>query len=119
MRFFADNDVFGSTIALLRSQGHDVQTAREAHLASAPDEDVLDHALRTGRVLVTNDTDHGSLAFLSSHLSRGIILMRVNRLTISYANEELLRMLAEHTEEELHRLFVVVEPGRHRIRRLL
>lgn len=118
MRFFADNDVFGATIALLRSQGHDVLTAQQAGLASAPDEEILSHALGTGRILLTNDTDHGNLAFLYAHPSRGIILIRADRPTIAHANQELLRVLAEHAEDELHTLFVVVEPGRHRLRPL-
>ncbi len=116
MRFFADQDVYGGTIAFLRSQRHDIQTAREASLSSAPDQEVLHHALEVERILLTRDSDYGSLTFLSAQPSTGIIFLRIARPTISQVHDELLRLLAEHTEEELHNLFIVVEPGRHRIR---
>ncbi|MDO8689703.1 MAG: DUF5615 family PIN-like protein [Dehalococcoidia bacterium] len=118
MRLFTDHDVYGSTIALLRSQRHEVQTAQEAGLSNAPDQELLRHALGTGRVLLTRDSDYGSLIFLNAHPSMGIILLRITRITVPHVHQELLSLLAEHTESELHSLFIVVEPGRHRIRRL-
>ena len=118
MRFFADQDVYASTIAFLRSQGHDVQTAREAGLSATPDQEILRRALEAGRILLTRDSDFGSLAFLSMQPSIGIILLRIAPQSALQVHQELLRLLSERTEEELRYLFAVVEPNRHRIRRL-
>ena len=118
MRFLADQDVYAYTIAFLRSQGHDVLTAREAGLSTTPDQEILGRALETGRILLTRDSDFGSLAFLNMQPSTGIILLRIARQTASQVHQELLRLITEHTEEELHYSFVVVEPSRHRIRNL-
>jgi len=118
MYFLADHDVFGATIAFLRSQGHNVLTAREAGLARSPDNEVLRQARQTGRILLTRDSDYGSLTFLDAQPSLGIILLRISLPVIPHVHEELLRLLSEHSEEELHMLFAVVEPGRHRLRPL-
>ena len=45
MRFLADQDVYAYTIAFLRSQGHDVLTAREAGLSTTPDQEILRRAM--------------------------------------------------------------------------
>lgn len=41
MKFLTDECVYKVTVDLLRSWGHDVQTAQETGLAGKPDEDVL------------------------------------------------------------------------------
>ena len=118
MRFFADQDVYASTIAFLRSHGHDVLTAHEAGLSTASDQEILSRALEAGRILLTRDSDYGGLAFLNMQPSTGIIVLRIAPPAVSQVHQELLRLITEHTEKELHYLFVMVETSRHRIRNL-
>lgn len=51
-------------------------------------------------------------------LGAGVIYLRMLPSTQNLVHQELERVLQEHSESELKRAFVVVEPGRHRFRRL-
>lgn len=46
----------------------------------------------------------------------GVILLRVDPSTINAVHEELAKFLRIHAGEMLANRFVVVEPGRHRVR---
>lgn len=118
MRLLADQDVYRTTVEYLKKQGHDVVTARELGLEQAADEDLLRKAKDLGRLFLTRDKGFGALVFLRSEAASGVILLRVTPLTVEEVHHELLRLFKEHEEEDLRRLFCVVEPHRHRIRRL-
>lgn len=117
MRLLTDQDVYGLTVRLLRDLGHDAVTVREAGLSQATDVDLLSHAAQQGRILVSRDRDFGNLVFLQ-RLGAGVLYLRVSPSTTTAVHAELKRVLKSYTEEELRGAFVVVEPGRHRFRRL-
>lgn len=117
-RLLADQDVYRTTVEYLKKQGHDVVTARELGLEQAADEDLLRKAKDLGRLFLTRDKGFGALVFLGSEAASGVILLRVTPLTVEEVHHELLRLFKEHGEEDLRGLFCVVEPHRHRIRRL-
>ncbi len=116
MRILTDQDVYAASIQFLRGLGHDVVTAADVGMARADDATVLQTAQDDGRVFVTRDRDFGGLAFMN-HSGGGAIYLRVMPSTVNAVHNELERVLALHSEEELRHSFVVVEPGRHRIRR--
>jgi len=118
MRFLADQDVYYITIEWLRKEGHDVVTAREIGMQRATDQELLKKAWETDRVLLTRDKDFGALVFLGETESPGVILLRITPLTVDEVHREFRRLLEEHPEDDLKKLFCVVEPHRHRIRRL-
>jgi predicted nuclease of predicted toxin-antitoxin system len=116
MRLLADQDVYAATIDFLRGLGHDVATAAERGLSRAADADLLAVAQADGRVFVTRDRDYGGLVFLRA-LGSGVLYLRVLPSTLAAVHAELGRVLGLYGEAELRGWFVVVEPGRHRIRR--
>ena len=118
MQFLADQDVYYITIEWLREEGHDVVTVKEVGMQGAADRDLLKRAREMDRLLLTRDKDFGALVFLEESESSGVILLRITPLTVDEIHQELRRLLEEQTEEELKKLFCVVEPGRYRIRRL-
>ncbi len=117
MRFLADQDVYATTITLLDNLGHDVVAARSIGMASATDTDLLRTAHEQERILVTRDRDFGGLVFAHGN-GPGVVYIRILPSTQKAVHEELERVLALYSEAELQLAFVVVEPGRHRIRRL-
>ncbi len=117
MRFLSDQDVWQVTVNLLRALGHEVQRAADVGLEQASDEQLLAYAHQGRRVLVTRDKGYGSLVFLAHREHSGVILLRVAPETAEAVHGELERFLDEHGAEDLHGCFVVIEPGRHRIRR--
>jgi predicted nuclease of predicted toxin-antitoxin system len=118
MRFLADQDIYKITTDNLREWGHDLLTAKEIGLQQASDEDLLKRAQTENRLLLTRDKGFGGLVFLNKELSTGVILLRMTPVSTEEVHHELHRLLKEHGEDELKKVFCVVEPHRHRIRRL-
>jgi predicted nuclease of predicted toxin-antitoxin system len=116
MNFLADQDVYASTVRFLSGLGHDVVTAGQLGLAQAEDSELLRIAHEQGRIFVTRDRDFGGLVFVQGS-GPGVIYLRILPSTQASVHAELERVLTLYTEQELQASFVVVEPGRHRIRR--
>ena len=78
-RFYLDEHVGGVVRRALRQRRIDVETAAEAGLIGASDEDHLRHAVGAGRVLVSRDADflrfhargreHAGIAYASQAVS--------------------------------------------------
>ncbi len=117
MRFLGDQDVYAGTLLLLSSLGHDVVSAAQLGLAQAEDTELLRVAQEQGRILVTRDRDFGGLVFVQGN-GPGIVYLRILPSTRNAVHAEFERVLTLYTEQELQGSFVVIEPGRHRIRRL-
>jgi predicted nuclease of predicted toxin-antitoxin system len=117
MKFLVDQDVYVRTIRLLQDLGHDVVQVGQLGLSRAHDADVLNVAQLNGRILITRDRDFGGLVFAGAAGS-GVIFLRMLPSTQGVVHSELERLLSEHSEQELLAAFVVVEPGRHRIRKI-
>ncbi len=98
--------------------GHNVITASELNLSRATDEDILRKAKEMNRILITRDKDFGALTFLRDDIRSGVILLRINPSNLEEVHSEIARVLEKHTFGELLTNFCVIEPGRHRLRRL-
>jgi predicted nuclease of predicted toxin-antitoxin system len=118
MRFLSDQDVWQATVDFIRAAGYEVQRAAEAGLAQASDEQLLEYARRKGRVLLTRHKGFGSLVFVKQREHKGVILLRVTPEALEAVHRELRAFIAEHGQEDLSGCFVVIEPGRHRLRRV-
>jgi predicted nuclease of predicted toxin-antitoxin system len=117
MRFLTDQDIFATTVRFLTGLGHDVVTAAQLGLARAADSELLRVAQEQGRIFVTRDRDFGGLVFVQGG-GPGVIYLRMAPSTLNAVHAELERVLTLYSEQELQASFVVIEPGRHRIRRL-
>ena len=117
MKFLLDQDVYARTARFLKDLGHDVVLAAEIDCSQAVDLELIALAQQQTRVLVTRDRDFGGIVFLKQ-LGSGVIYIRALPSTLQAAHEELEIVLASHSEDELRKAFVVVEPGRHRLRRV-
>ncbi|MGC8785808.1 MAG: DUF5615 family PIN-like protein [Anaerolineae bacterium] len=117
MKFLLDQDVYAVTARFLSDLGHDVLTVAAIGLSRASDLELLQSAREQQRVLVTRDRDFGNLVFVQG-LGTGVIYLRILPSTQEAVHRELAKVLEEHPEPDLRRAFVVVEPGRHRFRRL-
>ncbi len=117
MSFLTDQDVYAVTVRFVSSLGHDVVTAAQLGLAQAEDAELLRLAQEQGRILVTRDRDYGGLVFVQGS-GTGVIYLRMLPSTQDAVHAELERVLTLYDEQELRASFIVVEPGRHRIRKL-
>jgi predicted nuclease of predicted toxin-antitoxin system len=117
MKLLADQDVYADTTRYLTSLGHDVVLAAQEGLSRATDADLLRVAHEQRRLLVTRDRDFGALVFGQGG-GPGVIYLRMLPSTRNAVHSELGRILMLYSESDLHDSFVVVEPARHRIRKL-
>ena len=117
MRLLLDQDVYATTARFLSGLGHDVVRVAELGLAQADDENLLRVAQDQNYVFVTRDRDFGGLVFVNA-LGSGVLYLRILPSTQNSVHRELERVLNSYAEEELRKAFVVVEPGRHRFRRV-
>src|SRR5437879_6217790 len=117
MKFLADQDVYTTTVAFLSGLGHDVVPVAQLGRAQAEDAELLRVAHEQGRIFVTRDRDFGGLVFVQGS-GPEVIYLRVLPSTQTAVHAELERALTLYNERELQASFVVIEPGRHRIRRL-
>lgn len=117
MRLLLDQDVYAATARFLRGLNHQVLRAHEAGYARATDAELLALAREREYLLVTRDRDFGNLVFLHG-AGPGVLYLRMRPSTLRLVHQELALVLQAYTEDELRRSFVVVEPGRHRFRRL-
>jgi predicted nuclease of predicted toxin-antitoxin system len=118
MKFLLDHDVYAVTAQLLRGLGHDVVTVAEIGLVQADDLELLDAARQQQRIFVTRDRDFGALVFVQA-MGPGVLYLRMLPSTQGAVHRELERVLRRYSEDELAKGFVVIEPGRHRYRRIL
>jgi len=117
MNFLLDHDVYAATARFLLSLNHDVVPVAQIGRSRAEDFELLELARDQGRIFVTRDRDFGGLVFVK-RLGAGVIYLRMLPSTQLAVHHELARVLDSHTEDELMKAFVVVEPGRHRFRKL-
>jgi len=101
MRVYLDQMFRVDLAELLRRAGHDVLCAFEADQATADDSQILQLAIREGRVLVTMDEHFGHWAILPLNRHPGVIRTKSHPTTTSNIGRLLLPFLASHRPEQL------------------
>ena len=117
MKLLLDQDVYAITEQFLRGLNYDVISASELHLSRAADIEILHIAQLKERILITRDRDYSELVFVKN-IHAGVIFLRVLPSTLQSVHKELQTVLRSYSEEQLRTSFIVVEGGRHRIRKL-
>lgn len=116
MRFLADENMHGGIVQWLRSQGHDVLWATET-LRGTDDDVLLRIAQQQERLLLTADLDFGELVFRKRLNSHGLVLLRMEDLTVQ-ARLTRLHAVWVILEAHSHGQFIVITEERVRVRPL-
>src|SRR5207249_373645 len=109
MLFLADESCDFGVVRALRAAGHDVLAVADV-AQRADDSDVIQLALKEGRILLTEDKDFGQLVYASGTPMAGVILIRCPasaRASVTQAVVDLVR----DKGEQIINCFVVVQPG--------
>jgi predicted nuclease of predicted toxin-antitoxin system len=112
-----DENIHPHVVAVLRQRGKDVLTVIEAGLGGQSDTNVLAHATKHGRVVVTHDSDFGQLAVHAGEPSVGIIYLRPGHIEPHFTLQSLEAI--ETTIPSMQPGFILVaehRTGRVRIR---
>ncbi len=119
MKFLIDQKRSPRLAALLRERGHDAVHTIELGLERAEDIDLLLLAEREERIVVSGDTDFGTLLAVSGRTSPSVILFRSRTaLTADQHAELILSHLDDLAQDLVDGAVVVVSDERIRIRRL-
>lgn len=117
MRFLADMGISKRVIAWLTEQGHDVAHLSDLGLHRLPNGEIFAMAARESRIVLTFDLDFGELVALSRGQQVGVVLFRLNNTTSAFVTRRLANVIRDAREALLAGAIVVVEDGRHRVRR--
>jgi predicted nuclease of predicted toxin-antitoxin system len=119
VRFLVDNALSPLVADALTRAGHEAVHVRDLQLADASDSQVFEAAARDARVIVSADTDFGTLLALRRESQPSVILFR--RAGQRKPSEQVALLLANLTmvDEAIHAgAVVVLEQTRVRIRPL-
>ena len=116
IKFLADESCDILFVRTLRLAEYDVLSVAESY-PSASDHQVLRHATKKKRILLTEDKDFGEWVFAHGKNVSGVILIRFPAIARRQLGEE-IKALVDNHGLELMRNFVVLEPGRARIRKI-
>ena len=111
-RFLLDADMPRSSAVAIRSLGFDVEDVRDLSMRYAKDQEIIDFALDTGRVVITRDLDYGEILRYPQH--PGAIILRLpTGFVAKEVNEALLDFLSSAKNDILMGAIIIVELGRY------
>jgi predicted nuclease of predicted toxin-antitoxin system len=102
----------------LAESGHDVTHVRLLGLAGRTDDEVMALALQEARVLVTTDTDFGTILALTGAAGPSVLLLRGVSDSVTGRVAAIIDVLPRVEYELSQGAVVVIEEDRYRIRYL-
>lgn len=118
MRLLVDEALQDAVAHRLAEARHDVTHIRLLGLAGHTDDDVMALALDEDRVLVTTDTDFGTILALTGAAGPNVLLLRGVGDSISERVTAILDVLPRIENDLSQGAVVVIEEDRYRIRYL-
>jgi predicted nuclease of predicted toxin-antitoxin system len=76
VRLLVDANLSPKIAAILRDGGHDAVHVADIGMLGAADDAILAHAVRSGQVIVSADTDFGELLAVSGATRPSVVLLR-------------------------------------------
>lgn len=118
MKLLVDESLQHELARILTEAGHDAVHVTDLDLHGAADDDVLAAAADTGRIVVTADTDFGTLLALSNAPRPSVILLRRAGRRAPERAQAILTVLELVAEQLMRGSVITVEGSRLRIREL-
>lgn len=120
-KFLTDENIQGEVIRFLIAKGFDVVTVFEVKLDGLDDETVLGFAHQQGRIVLTHDSDFGTLTVAGNKPFTGIIYLKPGHIAPTYTIQSLEALIALSEEINLPCIIVLQRTSsaiRIRVRRM-
>lgn len=118
MRFLADMGVSQQVVEWLRTNGHDAVHLRDEGLQRLPNGEIFQKASCEQRIVRTFDLDFGEILAASAGQIVSVALFRLRNTRTNFVIQRLDAVLNQSSAELLKGAIVIVEDGRHRVRKL-
>ncbi len=119
MKFLIDNALSPIFAKIMREAAYDVLHVRDVNMHTCSDDDIFDFASKEGRIIVTADTDFGTILAIRNEKYPSVIIFR---RTESLKPHELASLLLSNISSLSGSLqkgsIVIIEDKRIRIRSL-
>ncbi|KKM08675.1 hypothetical protein SY88_22890 [Clostridiales bacterium PH28_bin88] len=118
MRFLADENIPASTVATLRSLGHDVSYVVESDLRGQNDNHLFKVAVKERRNFITKDLDFSNILVYRPTVDTGVLVIRIRDSRPGKINVILTNFLRNYTGK-LEGNLVILDENKFRVRRML
>ncbi len=110
--FLADENVHPDVVAYMHNKEMRVQTASEVGLMGQPDTVVLQFAHQNGLVVLTHDSDFGTLAIARQKPIIGILFLRPGHIQAEFTTATIDVLLSSELKVEVP--FIVTAVRKHK-----
>lgn len=117
MKLLANENIPYATKRLLSEAGYDIEHIAEK-APSITDEEVVEISIQEKRVIITFDSDYGTLIFREDYQPHGVIYLRFKEFTPTMP-AELLIELFQNEDYEFEQYFTVIDHNNIRQRKIL
>jgi predicted nuclease of predicted toxin-antitoxin system len=104
--FLTDENIHPDVVAFLRNEGCDVLDVKESGLIGADDLSLIRKAFIERRILLTHDSDFGTLAVAANEPMTGIVYLRPGHIRAEYTIATLHTLFRQNLDP--HPPFIVV-----------
>ncbi|MCC7389354.1 MAG: DUF5615 family PIN-like protein [Phycisphaerales bacterium] len=118
MKFLLDQGISPQVALSLAAAGHDAVHVRELGMSRAGDAEILARAHDDGRVIITEDTDFGTLLVLNARSSPSVVLFRDRSGKAAVRTRLLLDAIPLVQGDLIAGAVVVIDDTSVRVRRL-
>lgn len=118
MKFLIDNALAPSIANGLRQAGYDAVHIRDYKMQSAPDEEVFELAVSEDRIIISADTDFGTLLALKQTAKPSVIIFRCSNKRPQFQLSLLLKNIPNIERFLIKGSVAVFDENRIRVRSL-
>jgi predicted nuclease of predicted toxin-antitoxin system len=111
MKIFIDQCVHADAVQALRKEGFIVETAFEAGLHKADDQEIFKHAKKTKQGLLTFDHDFGNIIRFPVRGSAGTVIFYFEKMSKKAVIAGILNFFTSTNGSKLRNRLCIVEPN--------
>lgn len=118
MKFLLDENISPSLAVLLQELGYEARHVNEIGYNNTPDFKISKFAATSGEIIITHDTDFGTILALTGSERPSVVLFRWKIISAQLVFQFLVSYLPQLAENLTNGALIVVDEQKIRIRKL-